>query len=63
MLLGMLCEIMNVKDGRLEILKQTTDKMTIHILQMNNMVIAEEFNKQNIEKAKEQAIMEVNELK
>jgi len=30
---------------------------------MNNMVIAEEFNKQNIEKAKEQAIVEVNELK
>ncbi len=63
MLLGMLCEIMSVKDGRLEIKKQTTDKMTIQILQMNNMVIAEEFNKQNIEKAKEQAIMDVNELK
>jgi len=63
MLLGILCEIMSVKDGRLEIKKQTTDKMTIQILQMNNMVIAEEFNKQNIEKAKEQAIMDVNELK
>jgi hypothetical protein len=30
---------------------------------MNNMVTVEEFNRQNIEKAKEQAIMEVNELK
>jgi hypothetical protein len=30
---------------------------------MNNMVIVEEFNRQNIEKAKEQANMEVNELK
>ncbi len=35
----------------------------VQILQMNNMVATQEFNKQNVEKAKEYAIMEVNELK
>jgi hypothetical protein len=30
---------------------------------MNNMVATKEFNKYNVEKAKEQAVMEVNELK
>ncbi len=37
--------------------------MMIQILQMNNMVAIEEFNKQNVKKAKEPAVMEVNELK
>jgi hypothetical protein len=39
------------------------DKMIIQILQLNNMVATKEFNKQNADKDKEQAIIEVNELK
>ncbi len=37
--------------------------MMVQIIQMNNMVATKEFNKQNVEKTKEQAVMEVNELK
>ncbi len=37
--------------------------MTIQILQMNNMVAIKKFSRQNAKKTKEQAVMEVNELK
>jgi hypothetical protein len=39
------------------------DKMTIQIVQLNNMVATKEFNRQNGKKDKEQAIIKVNELK
>ncbi len=37
--------------------------MMIIFLQMNNIIATKEFNRLNVEKVKEQTIMEINELK
>lgn len=39
------------------------DRMTVQIFQFNNMVATQEFIRQNVEKIKEQIVIDVNELK